>query len=127
MMVAILATVKSSLEKAHLGLPRGGERLASKRFPEVERNSEDALLWASPMALENMQSSWRFRPITTRGLMSGILLAAIGWGSVLYAANQSVQGLKKEESGFDGDAPTAILIEAGSGSVLSEKNADELR
>ena len=85
------------------------------------------MLWASPMALENMQSSWRFLPITTRGLMAGILLAAIGWGSVLYAANQSVQGLKKEESGFDGDAPTAILIEAGSGSVLSEKNADELR
>ncbi len=85
------------------------------------------MLWASPMALENMQSSWRFLPITARGLMAGILLAAIGWGSVLYAANQSVQGLKKEESGFDGDAPTAILIEAGSGSVLSEKNADELR
>src|SRR6201999_3428930 len=28
---------------------------------------------------------------------------------------------------FDGDAPTAILIEATSGSVLFEKNADELR
>ncbi len=32
-----------------------------------------------------------------------------------------------EEGGFDGDAPTAILIEASSGSVLFEKNADELR
>ena len=43
------------------------------------------------------------------------------------AANNSVQGAKKEEGGFDGDAPTAILIEATSGSVLFEKNADELR
>ena len=34
---------------------------------------------------------------------------------------------KKEVAGFDGDAPTAILIEATSGSVLFEKNADELR
>jgi D-alanyl-D-alanine carboxypeptidase (penicillin-binding protein 5/6) len=47
---------------------------------------------------------------------------------VVHAANQSVQGAKKEEpGGFDGDAPTAILIEASSGSVLFEKNADELR
>ncbi len=46
---------------------------------------------------------------------------------MVYAANQSVQGFKKEEGGFDGDAPTAILIEATSGSVLFEKNADELR
>jgi serine-type D-Ala-D-Ala carboxypeptidase (penicillin-binding protein 5/6) len=38
-----------------------------------------------------------------------------------------VQGARKEEGGFDGDAPTAILIEATSGSVLFEKNADELR
>jgi serine-type D-Ala-D-Ala carboxypeptidase (penicillin-binding protein 5/6) len=52
---------------------------------------------------------------------------AVGWGGVVYAANNSVQGAKKEEAGFDGDAPTAILIEATSGSVLFEKNADELR
>ena len=53
---------------------------------------------------------------------------AVGWGGMVYAANNSVQGAKKEvEGGFDGDAPTAILIEASSGSVLFEKNADELR
>ncbi|HEX7563879.1 MAG TPA: serine hydrolase, partial [Bradyrhizobium sp.] len=46
---------------------------------------------------------------------------------MVYAANNSVQGARKEEGGFDGDAPTAILIEASSGSVLFEKNADELR
>ena len=61
-------------------------------------------------------------------LLAVLLVMAIGWGGLLQAANQSIQGAKKEEpGGFDGDAPTAILIEATSGSVLFEKNADELR
>jgi D-alanyl-D-alanine carboxypeptidase (penicillin-binding protein 5/6) len=64
--------------------------------------------------------SWRI-------LVAAVVAIAIGWGGVVYAANNSVQGAKKEEGGFDGDAPTAILIEAFSGSVLFEKNADELR
>jgi D-alanyl-D-alanine carboxypeptidase (penicillin-binding protein 5/6) len=78
-------------------------------------------------------STLRFhRPVVTRGrLMRGLIaaaiLAALGWSGVLSAASNSVQGTKKEEAGFDGDAPTAILIEATSGSVLFEKNADELR
>ena len=59
--------------------------------------------------------------------MAAVVAIAVGWGGMIYAANQSVQGAKKEEGGFDGDAPTAILIEASSGSVLFEKNADELR
>jgi D-alanyl-D-alanine carboxypeptidase (penicillin-binding protein 5/6) len=62
-----------------------------------------------------------------RGLMAAVVVAAVGWAGMVYAANNSVQGAKKEEGGFDGDAPTAILIEASSGSVLFEKNADELR
>ncbi|OKO84537.1 D-alanyl-D-alanine carboxypeptidase [Bradyrhizobium sp. NAS80.1] len=63
-----------------------------------------------------------------RGLLAAVLVAGIGWGGALYAANQSIQGAKKtEDAGFDGDAPTAILIEASSGSVLFEKNADEMR
>ena len=62
-----------------------------------------------------------------RSLIAGIVAASIALGSVAFAANNSVQGAKKEEGGFDADAPTAILIEAGSGSVLFEKNADELR
>jgi serine-type D-Ala-D-Ala carboxypeptidase (penicillin-binding protein 5/6) len=62
-----------------------------------------------------------------RRLIVGVVVAAVGWGGLAYAANNSVQGAKKEEGGFDGDAPTAILIEASSGSVLFEKNADELR
>jgi D-alanyl-D-alanine carboxypeptidase (penicillin-binding protein 5/6) len=61
-----------------------------------------------------------------RGLIATVLAAAVGWGGVLYAAN-SIQGPKKEEGGFEGEAPTAILIEATSGSELFEKNADELR
>lgn len=62
-----------------------------------------------------------------RGLIVAAVLAMLGWSGVLSAANNSVQGARKEEAGFDGDAPTAILIEATSGSVLFEKNADELR
>ena len=62
-----------------------------------------------------------------RSLIAAIVAIAVGWGGGVYAANNSVQGAKKEEGGFDGDAPTAILIEANSGSVLFEKNADELR
>jgi D-alanyl-D-alanine carboxypeptidase (penicillin-binding protein 5/6) len=62
-----------------------------------------------------------------RSLMAAVLALVVGWGGIVYAANNSVQGGKKEEGGFDGDAPTAILIDASSGSVLFEKNADELR
>nr|WP_249151249.1 D-alanyl-D-alanine carboxypeptidase family protein [Bradyrhizobium liaoningense] len=63
-----------------------------------------------------------------RGLIAAAVTASLGWSGMLYAANQSVQGgVKKEDAGFDGDAPNAILIEATSGSVLFEKNADELR
>src|SRR5881398_1902749 len=62
-----------------------------------------------------------------RSLVAVLIAIAVGWGGVVYAANNSVQGAKKDEGGFDGDAPTAILIEAASGSVLFEKNADELR
>jgi serine-type D-Ala-D-Ala carboxypeptidase (penicillin-binding protein 5/6) len=67
-------------------------------------------------------------PRALRGLIATVLALAVGCAGVVHAANQSVQGAKKEEAGgFDGDAPTAILIEASSGSVLFEKNADELR
>src|SRR5450756_1255555 len=62
-----------------------------------------------------------------RSLVAAVVAVAVGWSGMVYAANNSVQGAKKEEGGFDGDAPTAILIEASSGSVLFEKNADELR
>src|SRR5215831_9608690 len=74
---------------------------------------------------------FRLPQVTTglllRGLIVATVAASVAWGGALFAANQSLQGARKEEGGFDGDAPTAILIEAASGSVLFEKNADELR
>ncbi|CAN5412681.1 hypothetical protein BH10PSE10_BH10PSE10_15710 [soil metagenome] len=54
-----------------------------------------------------------------------VLIGGIAFGAA-HAANNSVQGAKKDD-GYDTDAPTAILIEAKSGSILFEKNADELR
>src|SRR5665213_4585468 len=62
-----------------------------------------------------------------RGLVAALVAVAVGCSGMVYAAGNSMQGAKKEEGGFDGYAPTAILIEASSGSVLFEKNADELR
>jgi len=62
-----------------------------------------------------------------RGLLAGIVAVGIALGGTAFAANNSVQGAKKADDGYDADAPTAILIEASSGSVLFEKNADELR
>jgi serine-type D-Ala-D-Ala carboxypeptidase (penicillin-binding protein 5/6) len=62
-----------------------------------------------------------------RVLVAVAIAFVFGWSGIIHAANNSVQGVKKEEGGFDGDAPTAILIEATSGAVLFEKNADELR
>jgi len=74
----------------------------------------------------------RFHPSQTRksGLwrwsLAGLVACGLAFATVAYAANNSVQGAKKDE-GFNTDAPTAILIDANSGSVLFEKNADELR
>ncbi|GAB1716153.1 MAG: Serine-type D-Ala-D-Ala carboxypeptidase [Nitrobacter sp.] len=63
---------------------------------------------------------------TWRGLIAAAVVLAIGLDGVALAANNSVQGARKDEV-FETRAPTAILIEAHSGSVLFEKNADELR
>src|SRR5712672_450372 len=62
-----------------------------------------------------------------RALIVGIVAVGVACGGIAFAANQSVQGAKKDDGGYDTDAPTAILIEASSGSVLFEKNPDELR
>src|SRR6201985_3604529 len=67
----------------------------------------------------------------TRGLIatvvSATLLAGLASSGMIHAAHNSMTGVKKDEAGFGGDAPPAILIEATSGAVLFEKNADELR
>ena len=68
-----------------------------------------------------------FKRCWSRAILAGVLAVAVGWAGIAAAANNSVQGAKKEDAGYDTDAPTAILIEAESGSVLFEKNADELR
>src|SRR4051794_19337342 len=60
-------------------------------------------------------------------LVAGLVAVAIACTATAFAANNSVQGAKKDDGGYDTDAPTAILIEAGSGSILFEKNPDELR
>src|SRR3954453_4209981 len=65
--------------------------------------------------------------MAARALIAGVIAVGIACGSMSFAANNSVQGAKKDDGGYDTDAPTAILIEAGSGSVLFEKTPDELR
>ncbi len=65
--------------------------------------------------------SGRFRAAVACLLVAAGLIAS----GIAYAANQSVQGAKKEEGGYETEAPNAILIDADSGSVLFEKNADQ--
>jgi D-alanyl-D-alanine carboxypeptidase (penicillin-binding protein 5/6) len=75
-----------------------------------------------------MNNALRFATARSwRSLLAGVVAVGIACGGVAFAANNSVQGAKKDDGGYDTDASTAILIEAGSGSVLFEKNADELR
>jgi serine-type D-Ala-D-Ala carboxypeptidase (penicillin-binding protein 5/6) len=78
------------------------------------------------MAFKSFKNSG-FCGTPARALIAAIVAAGVVCGSVALAANNSVQGAKKDDGGYDTDAPTAILIEAGSGSVLFEKNPDELR
>src|SRR3954452_24988686 len=78
------------------------------------------------MAFKLLKNSG-FRDAAARALIAGIVAVGVACGSVSFAANNSVQGAKNDDGGYDTDAPTAILIEAGSGSVLFEKNPDELR
>lgn len=72
------------------------------------------------------RNSRQGRATLWRGLAASLVALTFALGSVAHAANNSVQGAKKDD-GYETDAPTAILIEAKSGSVLFEKNADELR
>jgi len=63
-----------------------------------------------------------FRPQLER---CALVLALAGLAASAVAAPNSMPGPKKDD-GFQTAAPYAILIEAESGSVLYEKNADEL-
>ena len=73
------------------------------------------------MLYQFLRAPCRFRAAFACALVAAGLIAS----GMAFAANQSVQGAKKEEGGFETDAPTAILIDADSGSVLFEKNADQ--
>jgi D-alanyl-D-alanine carboxypeptidase (penicillin-binding protein 5/6) len=81
------------------------------------------------MALDSLSTDGLHRgaALAWRALLAGFVAAAIVLGGAAFAANNGMQGGKKADDGYDTDAPTAILIEASSGSVLFEKNADELR
>ena len=81
------------------------------------------------MALDSLSSDGFHRgaALAWRALLAGFVAAAIILGGAAFAASNGMQGAKKADDGYDTDAPTAILIEASSGSVLYEKNADELR
>src|ERR1700738_3791329 len=79
------------------------------------------------MASERLPHRRAARGWISHSLVAALLIGAVAWGGLVYPPNQSVRGAKKDEGGCDGDAPTAILIEATSGSVLWGKNADELR
>jgi serine-type D-Ala-D-Ala carboxypeptidase (penicillin-binding protein 5/6) len=75
----------------------------------------------------NMNSPVAFG--VARGLCAVLAVAGLVAATVVGApaANNSVQGgPKKEAGGFESAAPNVILIEADSGSVLYEKNADQL-
>lgn len=64
-----------------------------------------------------------------RALVAAVAVLGFAMASVggVPAANNSIQGgQKKEQGGFESGAPFAILVEAESGSVLYEKNADQL-
>jgi serine-type D-Ala-D-Ala carboxypeptidase (penicillin-binding protein 5/6) len=77
-----------------------------------------------------MRSSQPATSSAARGFIAA--LAVVGFVVACIhgapAANNSVQGgaQKKEQGGFESGAPNAILIEAEGGSVLYEKNADQL-
>jgi D-alanyl-D-alanine carboxypeptidase (penicillin-binding protein 5/6) len=63
-------------------------------------------------------------PTSRIGIAAAVLAASL---ASALAANQSVQGVKKDDTtAFNISAPYVMLIEAQSGTVLYEKNADEL-
>src|ERR1700752_1343488 len=65
-----------------------------------------------------------FRPLKRAAIGVAALACAAVVVSAVAAPNPSPQ--PKKEEGFQTAAPNAILIEAESGSILYEKNADQL-
>ncbi len=69
------------------------------------------------------KSNWQSLRASFNGATTAVLLAATATSAL--AAPNPVSGAKKDE-GFQTTAPHAILIDADSGSILFERNADEL-
>jgi D-alanyl-D-alanine carboxypeptidase (penicillin-binding protein 5/6) len=65
------------------------------------------------------------RPLISRFAIAAILIA-IGAGSAAYAASPGMATATRKDDGFQTSAPNAMLIEAATGTVLFEKNADQL-
>jgi serine-type D-Ala-D-Ala carboxypeptidase (penicillin-binding protein 5/6) len=76
-----------------------------------------------PGNLSRCHGAARLAVITLAALAAALLAAALALGPALGAPNPS-SAAKKDE--FQTAAPNAILIDAESGSVLFEKNADQL-
>jgi D-alanyl-D-alanine carboxypeptidase (penicillin-binding protein 5/6) len=66
------------------------------------------------------------RHFTLTFSMAAAALAAAGLMVSALAAQNPSSATKKDEAGFQTSVPNAILIEAESGTVLYEKNADQL-
>jgi D-alanyl-D-alanine carboxypeptidase (penicillin-binding protein 5/6) len=75
-------------------------------------------------ALGIFKGRWPRIPRALCAAAAAAVLVA-GSGSAAGAPN-AVSGPKKDDGGFQTSAPTAILIEAQSGTVLYEKNVDDL-
>ena len=74
---------------------------------------------------DNLRRIVRSPRCVRAAIACALLAAGLIANGVAIAANQSVQGAKKEEGGYETEAPNAILIDADSGSVLFEKSADQ--
>ena len=65
------------------------------------------------------------RPLISRFAIAAALIA-IAAGSAAYAASSGMATATRKDDGFQTSAPNAMLIEAATGTVLYEKNADQL-
>ncbi len=71
-----------------------------------------------------MEQGVRSRRHAWFGAIAAAACLAGAWSA--FAAGSMATATKKEDGGFQTAAPTAILIEAATGTVLYDKNADQL-
>ena len=61
------------------------------------------------------------------GMLSAVLCMAVLCGSVVFAEEQTAQSGSVSSTALNLSSPSAILMEASTGTVLFEKNPDEIR